>query len=74
MPIPALDANGLLPMPVHDCTLDEIEEVFGNDRWVENKLQPCRSKLYRRLCEYLAEVSRLNFLLAVLIDGSFVTD
>jgi hypothetical protein len=74
MPIPGLDANGLLPTAIHDCTLEEIDEVFGNDRWVDNKLQPCRSKLYRRLCDYLVEVRRLGFVLAVLIDGSFVTD
>jgi hypothetical protein len=74
MPIPGLDENGLLPSGVHDCTLEELNERFGNDRLVDNKVSPCRSRLYTRLCEYVREIRRLKYVVSLLVDGSFVTD
>jgi hypothetical protein len=73
MSIPSLNADGLLPGDIHDCTLDEIEEIFGNDRWVENRMRPCRSVLFRRLRDYIEDIRRLDFVIAVLVNGSFVT-
>jgi hypothetical protein len=72
MPIPDLDANGLLPPGVHDCTLEELEERFGRDQWVENRLRPCRSLLCARLEEYVAELQRARSA-TLIVDGSFVT-
>jgi hypothetical protein len=74
MPIPNVDEHGLLPNAIHDCTIEEIGERFGNDRWVNDKLRCCRSELYAKFCEYATEVRRLGFVQAILVDGSFVTD
>jgi hypothetical protein len=57
-----------------DCTLDEIAERFGRDRWVEDKMRPCRSRLFARLCDYLTAFRRLGLPATVLVNGSFTTD
>jgi hypothetical protein len=74
MPIPDMTEEGLLPADIHDCTLEELEERFGGDRWVDNKLRLCRSTLFARLRDYLAELRRVGLPAVVLVDGSFVTD
>ena len=68
MLIPPLDANGLLPTGVHDCTLEEIKAKFGafqdSDR---------RPKLFAKLKAFLAEAKACEFVVSVVVDGSFVT-
>jgi hypothetical protein len=68
MPIPALNANGLLPPGVHDCTLQELRLRFGifqsSDR---------RPGLFARLKQLVAELRRSELFSAVIVDGSFVT-
>jgi predicted nucleotidyltransferase len=73
MPIPPLSPEGLLPPPVHDGTLAEIAERFGRDQWVGDRMRPCRSKLYRALEAYVAELRKAGLAVAVVVDGSFVT-
>lgn len=41
---------------------------------MDNKLRPCRSRLFARLRDYLAELRRLGLPATVLVDGSFATD
>jgi hypothetical protein len=73
MAIPALNEHSLLPTDIHDCTLEEMVEPFGQNRWVDNKLRECRSRLFFRLCDYLNEFRRTGLPGWLLIDGSFVT-
>ena len=82
MPIPNLNEHGLLPVGIHDCTFQELEEQFGQDRWVKapesssvrEVLRQQRGRLCARLADYLAEVRRVGLEVEVLVDGSFVTD
>ena len=69
MPIPPLDANGLLPPGIHDATLDELEEAFGGPGAGSR-----RRALMKSLRSYLAEVKQWRMMEELLIDGSFVTD
>lgn len=66
--IPPLNEHGLLPIGIYGCSLAEIEERFGsfqtNDR---------RPVLFQRLNAYLNEAKSTQQVLALLIDGSFVT-
>ncbi len=82
MPIPKLNADGLLPVGIHDCTFAELEADFGQDQWMEDLqsgnrrevLCSQRSKICSRLREYLARLGRLSFAVAeVVVNGSFVT-
>ena len=68
MAIPQLNSNGLLPVGIHDTTLDEIRERFGvfqeNDR---------RPKLFAKLVEMVAAMRASGLFEELLFDGSFVT-
>jgi hypothetical protein len=68
MPIPALNELGLLPPGTHDCTLAEVEERFGQFQQSDR-----RCRLFARLVRFLREVAKVEFAVAVVIDGSFVT-
>jgi hypothetical protein len=68
MPIPALNAEGLLPDGVHDCTLDEIRERFGAFQRTDR-----RCRLFERLERYVAAARASGLVVAVIVDGSFVT-
>jgi hypothetical protein len=74
MPIPVLNEQGLLPVDIHDCTLDEMAGHFGQDRWVNNQLRERRSRLFARLRDYWNEYNRSGLPGSLLVDGSFVTD
>ena len=64
MPIPALDARGLLPVGVHQCSLDEIRAAFC---W-----NPHRTRLLDGLEDFIAQRwSPLNIQADLWIDGSF---
>lgn len=69
MPIPDLDSNGLLPAGRHDCTLDEIGERFGSFQGTSRRVD-----LFRKLEEFVKEAKSTGLFVAILIDGSFVTD
>jgi hypothetical protein len=68
MPIPDLNADGLLPVGLHDCSLEEIQVRFGAFQDTDR-----RPKLHERLRELVAALHRCGLFEALLVDGSFVT-
>lgn len=66
MAIPPLTAAGLLPVGVHDATLEEVEDVFASNE--------CRVELFRNLERLLEVVRRFGFFKGIVLDGSFVTN
>jgi hypothetical protein len=68
MPIPALTADGLLPEGVHECTLAELGERFGQFQRSDR-----RCRLFERLQEYVRDAKASAVVRAVIVDGSFVT-
>lgn len=69
MPIPDL-TDGVLPEGVHDCTLAEAEAAFGRFQTTDTDR---RMRLTDELRRYLREASRSGLVVAVVIDGSYVT-
>jgi hypothetical protein len=69
MPIPELSEYGLLPEGIHDCTLDEIGARFGRFQKTDRRVQ-----LFAKLCDLVDEERRAGLALALMIDGSFVSD
>src|SRR5688572_2796829 len=65
--IPPLE-DGALPDGVHDCTVAEVEAAFGRFQKSDHRI-----KLTERLKAYLADAARSGIVVAVLIDGSYVT-
>jgi hypothetical protein len=68
MPIPSLDAHGLLPVGLHDCTLEEIKVRFGAFQDSDQ-----RPQLFQKLQALVAEARAAGFARSLLIDGSFAT-
>ena len=68
MPIPNFDEKGLLPPGIHDCSLDEIRERFGTYQGTDRRVE-----LYAKLQAFLEEVRSTRLVVAVIVDGSFVT-
>jgi len=68
MPIPPLEADGLLPEGIHDCSLEEVHESFGRFRGSDR-----RPRLYKNLERLVRELRRFRIRIALVIDGSFVT-
>ena len=68
MPIPTLTADGFLPEGVHDCTLVEIGERFGQFQRSDR-----RCRLFDRLAEYIQDAQTSGVVNAVIVNGSFVT-
>lgn len=66
VPIPSLDANGLLPPGVHDCTLPEIRMSFT---WNAHRLS-----LFSGLENCITSELHARFVGHIYCDGSFVTD
>jgi len=66
--IPDLDAEGLLPAGVHDCTLDEVEERFGQFQRSDRRV-----RLVAELRKYCAELRDVAIARFLVVDGSFVT-
>lgn len=69
MPIPALGPNGLLPVGVHDCSLEEIRAAFGHFARSTRRLD-----LTAKLEAYVSEARQSQLILWIGIDGSYVTD
>ena len=64
MPVPALDAHGLLPLGVHECSLDEIQAAFC---WNAH-----RTSLFQGLQDFIDQCWRpLGIRADFWIDGSF---
>jgi hypothetical protein len=68
MPIPAFCEDGRLPEGIHDCTLTEIRERFGQFHESDH-----RCRLFERLEAFLRDVAATGLFRAVIVDGSFVT-
>ena len=68
MPIPDIDESGLLPSGIHDCALEEIGVRFGSFQKTDR-----RPRLYEQLKAYVQEMRSSGSVVAVVIDGSFVT-
>jgi len=68
MPIPELDANGFLPIGIHEAALEEVRERFGRFQTTDR-----RPALFTKLSVFLAEVRASGLVEAVIVDGSFVT-
>jgi len=68
MPIPPFESSGLLPLGVHDCSLEEIKERFasfqGSDR---------RPRLFGKLEAFIAEARASQIVRSLVLNGSFVT-
>ena len=65
--IPPLE-DGVLPEGVHDCTPDEVAEAFGRFQRSDRRM-----KLTEKLAAYLRDAKQSDLVLAVIIDGSFVS-
>jgi hypothetical protein len=65
--IPPLD-DGVLPEGIHDCNIQEVATVFGRFQRSDRRI-----RLTQRLEEYLKEAKASGILLAVVIDGSYVS-
>ncbi|HUE70810.1 MAG TPA: hypothetical protein VMP01_07960, partial [Pirellulaceae bacterium] len=68
MPIPDFDADGLLPVGIYDCTLQELRDRFGTFQTSD-----LRCRLYERLEAFLREAKLSGVAKYVIVDGSFVT-
>lgn len=68
MPIPALDDFGLLPVGVHDCLLEEVRTRFGMFQTTDR-----RPRLFEKLQAYVHDVGQCAWIVAIVIDGSFIT-
>ncbi|MBY0527591.1 MAG: hypothetical protein K2R98_29610 [Gemmataceae bacterium] len=60
--------DGVLPHGTHDCTLDELDEVFGQFQRSDRRME-----LTKKLRSYVEQVRRTAIATAVVVDGSFVT-
>ncbi len=66
MSLPQLNESGHLPPGIHDASLGEMTEQFGQSSR--------RRELLGNLGQYLAELRQWQLAQAILVDGSFVTD
>lgn len=68
MPIPVLNTDGILPEGVHVCGLDEIKACFGNFQGSDR-----RPALFAALEELVGDLKKSSLIVALVVDGSFVT-
>ncbi|HEY2411996.1 MAG TPA: hypothetical protein VGI40_07125 [Pirellulaceae bacterium] len=68
MPIPAFTADGFLPEGIHDCTLEELRDRFGQFQRTDR-----RPRLFERFEAFVREAKKTGFVVAIIVDGSFVT-
>jgi hypothetical protein len=68
MPIPDFTADGYLPPGVHGCTTGELRSRFGTFQRSDR-----RPRLFARLQHFLQEARQTGLIVAVVVDGSFVT-
>lgn len=68
MAIPALNADGILPEGTHACGLDEIKARFGSFQ-----ISDRRPQLFAKLEELISELRKSSLIVALVVNGSFVT-
>jgi hypothetical protein len=64
-----LNEQGCLPEGIHDCTMDEVATRFGVFQTSDR-----RPQVWVRFTEFMRELRICDFMEAVLVDGSFVTE
>jgi hypothetical protein len=68
MPIPEWNESGLLSEGVHEASLEEVHERFGRFQRTDRRLT-----LFAKLSEFLREARSTGLVVAVIVNGSFVT-
>jgi hypothetical protein len=68
MPIPAFTSDGFLPEGVHDCSIGEIQERFGQFQTTD-----VHCRLFERLERFVRQASASGLVSTIIVDGSFVT-
>ncbi len=68
MPIPELNADGVLPAGIHACTLAELGQRFGLFQ-----LSDRRVRLFEQLRDLAQEEQAAGLALEMFVDGSFTT-
>lgn len=68
MPVPSLDAAGLLPDGVHDCSLAEVRDRFGTFQTSDR-----RPRLFDKLELFVKQAWQTDMVAEIVVDGSFVT-
>jgi len=68
MSIPDFNTEGLLPEEIHDSSLQEVMERFGQFQRSDR-----RCRLYERLQLLVQDASAAGSIDSIVIDGSFVT-
>lgn len=69
MAIPKLNENGLLPNGIHECTIEEVKEKFGQFHSSDK-----RQLLFNNLVKYIKELKETGIGKYLIINGSFVTN
>ena len=69
MPIPECLHEGILPEEIIDCSIEEIESVFGRFQSSD-----CRMNLTKKLKAYVDELKKNGIGVELIIDGSYVTN
>jgi hypothetical protein len=65
--IPSLQ-DGVLPEGIHECTIDEVAQTFGQFRRTDQ-----RPRLTEKLRQYAQDAGKSGIAIAIVIDGSYVT-
>ncbi|MCC6819279.1 MAG: hypothetical protein IT579_00980 [Verrucomicrobia subdivision 3 bacterium] len=68
MAIPTLNADAILPEGVHLCGLDDIKARFGSFQGSDR-----RPQLFAKLEELIGELKKSSLIVALVVNGSFVT-
>lgn len=68
MPIPNFSDYGFLPNAVHDCSLEEVESIFGRFQGTDRRIN-----LTKKLKDYVRELKQCKIGVELIIDGSYVT-
>ena len=68
MPIPEFNEHGLLPEGIHDCTVEELENRFGNFQGSDR-----RPQLWAKFRDFIREAKASGVVETILVNGSFVT-
>lgn len=67
MPVPAIIAGGVLPEGIHECSLDEVRDMFAFSR-ERARLLDRFEQFLRRLGEFVPDTR-----ITLYLDGSFIT-
>src|SRR5713226_3294541 len=58
----------VLPPGIHDCTMDEVEAMFGRFQRSDRRIH-----LSKRLRSFIDDARQSGIVAAVIVDGSYVT-